>query len=382
MKRIVIAADSFKGSLTSIEVAHAVERGIRHVFPNCDIVKLSIADGGEGTTTALLSSLGGTWVTASAHDPLMRPIEATYGLIEPTQTAVIEMATASGLTLLSDEERNPMLTTTFGTGELVKDALKRGYRRFMMGIGGSATNDAGLGMMQALGYRFFDSKGNELGYGGQILSQIARIDASGVLPELHEATFTIACDVANPFSGAQGAAHIFARQKGADDRMVDELDAGLRHLSAVLKESLGIDIDKLPGAGAAGGMGGGLVAFLSAKLQSGIDTLLSAIDFENRIQQTDLIITGEGKMDAQTVMGKAPEGILRIARQCHVPVVALTGQLQEAETLNHAGFLAVFPILPEPVSLSQAMMPGYTQANIERTVTQIMRLIQGSKAGA
>ncbi|MEG0889441.1 MAG: glycerate kinase, partial [Bacteroides sp.] len=313
MKRIVIAADSFKGSLTSIEVAHAVERGIRHVFPNCDVVKLSIADGGEGTTTALLSSLGGTWVTASAHDPLMRPIEATYGLIEATQTAVIEMATASGLMLLSDEERNPMLTTTFGTGELVKDALKRGYRRFMMGIGGSATNDAGLGMMQALGYRFFDSKGNELGYGGQILSQIARIDASRVLPELHEATFTIACDVANPFSGAQGAAHIFARQKGADDRMVEELDAGLRHLSAVLKESLGIDIDKLPGAGAAGGMGGGLVAFLSAKLQSGIDTLLSAIDFESRIQQTDLIITGEGKMDAQTVMGKAPEGILRIA---------------------------------------------------------------------
>ncbi|WP_366535705.1 glycerate kinase, partial [Streptococcus pneumoniae] len=175
------------------------------------------------------------------------------GCTPRARASSIEMATASGLMLLSDEERNPMLTTTFGTGELVKDALKRGYRRFMMGIGGSATNDAGLGLMQALGYRFFDSKGNELGYGGQILSQIARIDASQVLPELHEATFTIACDVANPFSGAQGAAHIFARQKGADDRMVDELDAGLRHLSAVLKESLGIDIDKLPGAGAAGG---------------------------------------------------------------------------------------------------------------------------------
>jgi glycerate kinase len=374
VKKIVIAADSFKGSLSSEQVADSVEKGILKVFPQCEIQKVFIADGGEGTVDALVETLKGESVTVTVNNPLMQVVEAHYGIIENGTTAVIEIALASGLPLIAPEKRNPMKTTTFGTGELIKDALSRGCRRFLVGIGGSATNDAGTGMLQALGYRFFSADGNELGKGGEILSRIERIDDSCVIKEIRDSEFIIACDVTNPFSGKTGAAYIFAPQKGADSEMVKLLDDGLKHFASVIKNFNGINIDNIPGAGAAGGLGGGFKAFLNASLVSGINRMLDAIDFDKRIQDADLIITGEGKLDTQTAMGKAPRGVLDRAKKYHIPVIAIGGAVEAFEELNNQGFAAVFPILPIPTTLEKAMEPDFTKANIENTIIQIMRM--------
>jgi glycerate kinase len=374
MDKIVIASDSFKGSLTSARVAGSVERGIRAVFPECDIRRVYIADGGEGTVEALVGSMDGAFVRCMVSDPLGRPVEAVYGIVENGGTAVIEMSAASGLTLVALHERNPMKTSTYGTGEMIADALRRGCRKFLVGIGGSATNDAGTGMLQALGFRFLDTDGRELGRGGEILGRVARIDSSGVSAEVFESQFTVACDVTAPFSGPLGAACVFAPQKGADPEMAARLDQGLSHFAeVVLRSGLG-DIRDLPGAGAAGGLGGGFVAMLGARLVSGIEMVLDATGFRETIADADLIITGEGRLDAQTAMGKAPRGVLLAARAAGIPVVALGGAVEAVEELNRQGFAAVFPILPAPVSLERAMEPQYAQENIERTVTQIMRL--------
>lgn len=265
MRKIVVASDSFKGSVSSIEVAECAELAIHKVFPDCEVVKIPVGDGGEGTVETLITAMGGEAVYCVVHDPLMRPVEATYGILGDNRTAVIEMATASGLTLVPVSERNPLRTTTYGTGELIKDAMDRGCRDFLIGIGGSATNDGGTGMLQALGFRFLDRKGNELGLGGQILNQIYEIDCSRALSQLRKTSFTIACDVNNPFYGEKGAAYVFARQKGADDAMVRLLDEGLRNFAEVIKRTGQIEIDDIPGAGAAGGLGGGFVAFLNRK---------------------------------------------------------------------------------------------------------------------
>lgn len=374
MKKIVIAADSFKGSLNSGQVANSVEKGIIKVFPHCEIHKVFIADGGEGTVNALVETLKGKLVTVKVNDPLMRPIDVFYGIIDNGKTAVIEMASASGLPLISPEERNPMKTTTFGTGELIKDALSRGCRRFLVGIGGSATNDAGVGMLQALGYRFFDVRGNELEKGGEILSQIEKIDDSFVVKDIRNSEFIIACDVSNPFSGENGAAYIFSPQKGANPDMVKLLDEGLKHFADVIKKYNGVNINNLPGAGAAGGLGGGFKAFLNASLVSGIKMVLEAIGFEKLIKNADLIITGEGKLDVQTAMGKAPRGVLDIAEKYNIPVIAIGGAVEAFGELNRQGFAAVFPILPAPSTLKRAMETNYAKANIENTITQIMRI--------
>jgi glycerate kinase len=284
------------------------------------------------------------------------------------------MASASGLTLVPPEKRNPMLTTTYGTGELIKDALQRGCRRFLVGIGGSATNDAGTGMLQALGFRFFDSNGNELDKGGQILEQIAHIDSEKAIPALQESVFTIACDVNNPFSGENGAAFVYARQKGADDAMIHQLDKGLKQFAAVISASIGKDIDTIPGAGAAGGLGGGFLAFLPATLKPGIKMVLEALDFDNRIQNADLIITGEGKLDRQTGMGKTPAGVLNAGKRQQIPVIAIGGAVEETNELLQQGFLAVLSIQPGPVSLEQAMDKSFAYEQIKRIVEQIIRL--------
>ena len=374
MKKIIIASDSYKGCLSSFEVARAAEDGIRRVFPDCEVVGIPVADGGEGTTEALVAAMNGHFVTCKVHDPLMNPIRVEYGILGDGLTAVIEMASASGLTLVPPVKRNPMLTTTYGTGELIKDALQRGCRHFLIGIGGSATNDAGTGMLQALGFGFFDKEGNELGKGGQILEHIAYIDAKNAIPALHEADFTIACDVNNPFSGENGAAFIYARQKGADDAMIRQLDKGLKQFATVIHASLGKDIDGIPGAGAAGGLGGGFLAFLPATLKRGIQMVLETLDFDNRIQQADLIITGEGKLDRQTGMGKTPAGILEAGKRQHIPVVAIGGAVEETEALLQQGFLAVLSIQPGPVSLEQAMDHSFAYQQIKRVVEQIIRL--------
>lgn len=376
MKKIVIASDSFKGSVSSMEVAECAELAIHKVFPDCEVMKIPVGDGGEGTVETLITAMDGKAVSCMVHDPLMRPIEAVYGILGDNRTAVIEMATASGLTLVPLPERNPLLTTTYGTGELIKDALDRGCRNFLIGIGGSATNDAGTGMLQALGFRFLDHEGEELGLGGQILDKVCSVDRSVVLPELREATFTVACDVNNPFYGEKGAAYVFARQKGADDAMIRSLDAGLRNLAGVIKRIEAIEIDDIPGAGAAGGLGGGCVAFLRAALKPGIQMVLEALRFDERIQGADLIITGEGKLDKQTCMGKTPYGVLQAGRRQSIPVIVMGGSVEEVEALNQSGFLAVFPLLPYPVSLEQAMDKDFTCQNIMRALEQQLRLIR------
>lgn len=380
MKKIVIASDSFKGSLSSAEVAACGERAVHRLFPDCKVVQLPVADGGEGTVETLTAALGGQSVTAIVHDPLGRLITARYGWIAQEQTALIEMAAASGLPLLPLEERNPWLTSTYGTGELIQNALERGCHKFLIAIGGSATNDGGMGLLQALGFRFLDAEGKELPGCGGSLQQIQQIDSSGVLVDLAQCQFTVACDVTNPFYGPTGAAYVFAPQKGADAEMVEALDQGLRHFAQLIHTTQGIAIDQLAGAGAAGGLGGGLVAFLNARLTPGIEMVLDALRFDTQITGADLIITGEGKLDAQTCMGKTPLGILRRAQQQGIPVVALGGAVEASEALNQCGFLAVFPILPYPTSLTEAMDSSFTQQNIERTIAQVLRLFSASSS--
>lgn len=375
MKKIIIASDSFKGSVSSAEVAESAEWAIRKVYPDCQVVKIPVADGGEGTIEALVAAMDGKILSCTVHDPLMRPIDATYGISGDGQTAIIEMAAASGLTLLPKESRNPMLTNTFGTGELIKDALGRGCRSFLIGIGGSATNDAGMGMLQALGYRFVDKDGYELEAGGRNLSYIHSIDSTSVLSSLREATFTVACDVNNPFYGENGAAFVYARQKGADDLMIKALDEGLRHFARIIEESGRRRIDEIPGSGAAGGLGGGLLAFQDATLKPGIEMVLDALRFEDQIRGGDLVITGEGKLDRQTGMGKTPFGVLQVANRQNIPVIAIGGSVEGTETLNACGFLAVLPILPAPVTLEQAMEKDFTRQNIMRALEQQLRVI-------
>lgn len=376
MKKIVIACDSFKGSVSSVEASDNIGFAIEKIFPDCQVIKLPVADGGEGTVVALVGALKGKIVRCTVNNPLMRPVLAEYGILGEGNTAVIEMASASGLTLLPETKRNPLLTTTYGTGEMIKDALMRGCRNFLIGIGGSATNDAGTGMLKALGFRFYDKQGAELGIGGQILEKIHTIDRSAAQPELNEASFTVACDVANPFFGKKGAAHVFARQKGADEKMIQILDKGLKHFAAILKEKEGKDIGAVPGAGAAGGLGGGFLAFLSATLKPGIQMVLDAIDFNSRIEGADLIITGEGKLDQQTGMGKTAAGILEAGKRKNIPVMALAGCVEDAEKLNEMGFLGVIPIVPGPVSLEKAMQREFACANIRRTMEQQLRIIR------
>ena len=375
MRKIVIAPDSFKGSVAAREVADSAERAVREVFPACEVVKIPLGDGGEGTMDALLAALGGKRVSCRARDPLSRPLWADYAILEDGRTAIVEMARASGLPLLAPAERDPSRATTYGTGELIRDALERGCRRFLLAIGGSATNDGGTGLLRALGYRFLDRRGEELEPRGATLARIAAVDPSGVSPALREASFTVACDVDNPLYGERGAAEVFARQKGADDAMVRMLDAGLRNYARVIERATGTRVDELPGAGAAGGLGAGLVAFLGAELKPGIQMVLEATRFDERIQGADLIITGEGKLDRQTCMGKAPWGVSRAATRQGIPVIALGGSVEDTPLLNQRGFLAVLSILPAPVSLERAMDKDFTLQNIQRTVEQALRIL-------
>ncbi len=375
IRKVVIAADSFKGSLSSGEVARSVERGVREVFPCCEIVGLHVADGGEGTVEALHATMGGELISARVADPLMRIVEARYLITDSGRTAVVELASASGLTRLGDSERNPMETTTYGTGQLIADALSRGCRNFLVTLGGSATNDAGTGLLQALGFRFFDASGAELGQGGKMLGRIARIDDTALAAGVRESAFTVACDVRNPFSGRDGAAYIFAPQKGADPRMVEALDHGLKNFAEVVAGHNGAGIDLIQGAGAAGGAAGGLVALLGAELVSGIDMVLCAAGFEAMLDGADLVITGEGRLDSQTAMGKAPRGVLDAAAHHRVPVIAIGGAVEESAALNRQGFAAVFPILSGPATLEEAMHSGTAGGNITRTVEQIMRVL-------
>lgn len=376
MKKIILAFDSFKGSANSLDIARAAKEAILKEYPLCNVITFPIADGGEGTTEAICTGLNVDKVSCSVHDPLMAPIDVTYGITKDGTTAVLEMAAASGLPLIPDRLRNPMNTSTYGTGEVILDALNKGCRHFIMGLGGSATNDAAIGLLSALGVRFLDNSGNILEPKGSNLIHITSIDDSLFHPAIKESFFTLACDVNNPFYGPQGAAFVYAPQKGASQEEVVALDKGLRHYAAIIKKQKGMDISSTPGAGAAGGMGGGLLPFLQATLKPGIDTILDILHFRESLQDADLVFTGEGKLDAQTAMGKALGGVLKTAREQHVPVIALGGGVESSALLNKMGFTAVLPIQPTPVSLDKAMQKEFTLDNIGRTVTQLIRIIQ------
>lgn len=372
MKKIVVASDSFKGSLTSLEVAAGAEQGIHEVFPECEVVKVNVADGGEGTMDALRSTLGGQWVTVAAADPLGRPRNVSYVVLGDGNTAVIEMSAASGLPLLEPQERNPMLTSTCGTGHMIADALSRGCRRFLVGIGGSATNDAGMGMLEALGFRFMDKDGNVLPGRGESMAEVVDIDMSHVRPEVEESEFIIACDVDSPFCGPRGAAYVFSPQKGADPQMVAELDAGMVHLAEVIVRTTGKDIRNIPGAGAAGGLGGGFLAFLNSRLERGIEMVLDAIAFDDIIRGSDLVITGEGRVDSQTLTGKTPYGIMKRAQKQNIRTVAIGGSVKLGDDDDVSGFDSIWPVTPEGMPLEEAMKAETASANVRETVKKIM----------
>ena len=368
MKKIVLAIDSFKGCLSSKEIEQCIAEEIHRILPSCQTVCIPIADGGEGMLDTLIEATQGTFVSTQAHDPLMRIRPARYGILGDQRTAIIEMAEINGLTTLSPIERNPMKTSTYGTGELIKDALEKGFRRFVIGIGGSATNDAGMGMIQALGAHLYDKQGNELGQGGKIMEQIAHIDLNHLHPALKEATFIVACDVQNPFCGPQGAAYVFARQKGASEEQIRQLDEGMRHLALLIERDFSYNINKVKGSGAAGGLGGAFATFLQAHLQSGIDLLLDAVDFDRKITNADWIITGEGKADRQTAEGKVPAGVLKRAKKANIPVMLISGKVEDKACLKQMGFARIVQISPDTLPLEEAMRPEVTRENIRRAI--------------
>lgn len=368
MKKIVLAIDSFKGCLSSKEIEQCIAEEIHRILPSCQTVCIPIADGGEGMLDTLIEATQGTFVSTQAHDPLMRIRPARYGILGDQRTAIIEMAEINGLTTLSPIKRNPMKTSTYGTGELIKDALEKGFRRFIIGIGGSATNDAGMGMIQALGAHLYDKQGNELEQGGKIMEQIAHIDLNHLHPALKEATFIVACDVQNPFCGPQGAAYVFARQKGASEEQIRQLDEGMRHLALLIERDFSYNINKVKGAGAAGGLGGAFATFLQAHLQSGIDLLLDAVDFDRKITNADWIITGEGKADRQTAEGKVPAGVLKRAKKANIPVMLIAGKVEDKACLKQMGFARIVQVSPDNLPLEEAMRPEITRENIQRAI--------------
>ncbi|MFJ5758997.1 glycerate kinase [Neobacillus sp. NPDC093182] len=375
--KILVAVDSLKGSLSSIEANKAIAEGLLKANPDFSVQSLPVADGGEGTVEALVYATGGQFVDSVVTGPLGQPVRARYGILGDKMTAVIEVAEACGLPLLPKEERNPLLTTTYGVGQLILDAIEKGCRDFIIGLGGSATNDAGVGMLQALGYQFFTKAGELVGHGGAALKEISRIDPAHVLEKVKAAKFRVACDVNNPLYGLNGAAYIYGPQKGATPEMVTELDEGLRNFANVVLEQQGTDLQSISGAGAAGGLGSAFAGFLEAELESGVELILELARFEEQLQGVDLVITGEGKLDGQTSMGKAPAGIALLAKQHRIPVIALAGDITEGNpSLHESGITAYFTIVGGPISLEKAMNPETTRTNLKRTGEQIGRVLQ------
>lgn len=331
MKKIVIAPDSFKGNLTSLEVASCLEKGIKRVLPKVTCVKVPMADGGEGTVQSMVDAAKGKMVSKRVKGPAGKLVTAKYGWLAKQKTAVIEMAEASGLPLVKGREKNPLKTTTYGTGQLILDAINKGAKRIIIGIGGSATNDGGSGMAQALGVKFLDAKGKEikaLGSGG-MLAKISSIDVSSIDHRIAKTKVIVACDVENPLCGKKGASHVFGPQKGATPTMVKQLDENLKHLGKLISRDLKINVVRMPGAGAAGGLGAGLVAFAGAKLESGIDIVVKATNLAKYIKGADLVLTGEGRVDFQTAFGKTPSGVAKAAKSHNVPVIAIGGALSD-----------------------------------------------------
>ncbi|MDT3424885.1 glycerate kinase [Paenibacillus forsythiae] len=373
--RILIVPDSYKGSLSSKEVADCMEQGVLEAMPEAIVRKIPIADGGEGTVEAMISALNGEYRELEVVGPLGDPVTAVYGVYDKGRAAVIEMAAASGLTLVPKEKLNPMVTTTYGTGQLIKEALENGCRRLVIGIGGSATNDGGIGMAQALGVKFLDAGGEEIGFGGGELHRIATIDISGIHPGIAGCMATIASDVTNPLCGDRGASRVFGPQKGATPEMVEQLDSGLKHLAEIIREQLGIDIAEAAGAGAAGGLGAGLIAFLNADMAKGIDIVLEAARFDEMVQAADLVITGEGRTDAQTAFGKTPAGVAKLAKKYNKPVICVSGGVAaDVRDLYSIGLDVVIGATQSPMTLDEAIHNA--EANIRHAVASVIRAMR------
>lgn len=352
--KIVIAPDSYKESLSALEVAEAIEAGFREVLPDAEYFKLPMADGGEGTVAALVASTGGSLLQSDVTGPLGGSVKACYGLTGDGKTAIIEMASASGLALVAADLRNPLETTTFGTGELIRAALDAGARHLVIGIGGSATNDGGTGMLQALGVRLLDHDDRQIGFGGGSLVNLDRIDISGMDQRLKECTIEAACDVNNPLTGPKGASRIFGPQKGATAEMVAQLDANLSRYAGLINRDLSVQVDSVPGAGAAGGMGAALLAFFGAKLRPGIEIVVETVGLEAIIKDADLVITGEGCIDSQSIHGKTPIGVAAVAKRYGKPVIGIAGSLSyDVDVVHEYGIDAVFSVLSQVGTLEE-----------------------------
>ncbi|HGO5854973.1 TPA: glycerate kinase [Mannheimia haemolytica] len=371
--KIVIAPDSFKESLTALEVAQAIQQGFARVFPEAEYQLVPMADGGEGSVQSLIDATHGNLQKISVIAPLANEVEGFFGLSGDQKTAFIEMAAASGLHLVPMEQRNPLVTTSYGTGQLIKAALDLGVEKIILGIGGSATNDGGVGMLQALGAKFLNAEQREIGFGGEALSQIQQIDLSGLDSRLSQVEFEVACDVDNPLCGERGASAIFGPQKGATAEMVKTLDQALLHFAETVKSQLGIEIAEKAGAGAAGGMGGGLLLLPNVTLRSGVQIILEATDLAEKLANADLVVTGEGRMDAQSIAGKTPIGVAKTAKQFGKPVIAIVGSLKEDYPVVYQhGIDAVFPIIRQVSNLDAVLKSG--KENLISTAENVARL--------
>lgn len=373
--RIIVAPDSFKGSVSAVDVAEAISRGISTVFADAEVLKVPIADGGEGTVEALVAATRGNLMQARVTGPMGESIDAHWGVLGDGGTAVIEMAAASGLPLVHGHKRDPRVATTYGTGELMRAAIDKGLRRIIIGIGGSATNDGGAGMARALGVRFLDNSGYELPDGGAALADLADIDLTGLDERLKETSILVACDVDNPLCGPRGASAVYGPQKGATPEMIAELDDALMNYAGIARKATGIDAANQPGAGAAGGLGAGMLFFCGAELRPGVDIVLEATGFVDMVKTADFVITGEGRTDLQTAYGKAPVGIAKVAKQFGVPVICLTGGLGDgAEAVLDHGVDALMSIIPGPMTLEQSIQ--HADDLIEAAAVRLCRLIK------
>jgi len=373
--RIIVAPDSYKGSVSALGVASAMEKGILTVFPEAQVCKIPIADGGEGTVEAMVTATGGRIIVEHVMGPLGDTVEAFWGIMGDGKTGVIEMAAASGLSLVPLESRDPRITTTYGTGQLIKVALDAGIRSIIIGIGGSGTNDGGVGMGQALGIKFLDNQGQELPYGGSSLARLQHIDITGLDRRLSETKIMVACDVDNPLCGPKGASAVYGPQKGATAEMVSQLDEALEKYALIAQQVTGKSVMEYPGAGAAGGLGAGLLLFTNAQLRPGVDIVLQIMDFSNLVANAQLVITGEGQTDFQTAYGKAPVGVSKLAKQYNVPVLCLSGGLGIGadDVLNH-GIDGLMSITPQPMTLEECMSKG--PALIEAAAARMCRLLK------
>ena len=374
--KVVIAIDSLKGSLSSMEAGTAIKDGILAAKPDAEVIVKPLADGGEGTTDALIEGMNGERIDLTVTGPMHTPVDAYYGYLKDTNTAVMEMASAAGITLVPDSEKNPLLATSYGVGEMINDAIQRGCRNFIIGIGGSVTNDGGIGMLKALGVRFLDENGEDAGEGGQALAKVARIDVSGMNPLLKECHIQVACDANNPLCGENGSTYVYGPQKGVTEDMKKTLDEAMAHFARVTSETLENDYMNTPGAGAAGGLGYAFLAYTGAALTPGIELILDAVGLEEELSGADVVVTGEGRLDFQTAMGKAPVGVARLAKKYNAKVIAFAGSVtKEATACNKEGIDAFFPILRGVCTLAEAMDPVAARNNMTATVEQVFRLL-------